>query len=206
MSALEDDRPGSGTLVLLLHALKTGASGLDSLCSAIQCEWPAAQLLRPQLPLSPITTADPSELVTGLLSLVDTAASKAQAAGAPVRNIVLVGHSFGALLARMLYVAACGEVTGAPPAAEEDPGPRRSAPAWRALPVGCAEAEMRRTTGAQAGAPLTGQAHVRTPRAAPAPSASRDPERALLAFAGLMPRALRRNLRRQADRLTGRSW
>jgi len=111
---MEDRQPGSGTLVLLLHAFKVGAASLDAVRAAIKREWPGATVLCPKLPLSPHSTADPNEIVARLLHQVDDAVSTAQAEGKPIRSIVLVGHSFGALLARKLYVAACGETNGAP--------------------------------------------------------------------------------------------
>lgn len=108
--------PGHGpnTLVLLLHAYTQTPRHLAAVRAAVADEWPEARLLCPELPLSLLSVADPNEIVAGLLDTIDAETAAAERAHAPITNIVLVGHSFGALLARKLYVVACGETPEAP--------------------------------------------------------------------------------------------
>ena len=105
---------GSATLVLLLHAYTQSPRHLAAVRAAIADEWPEARLVCPELPLSLLSMADPNEIVAGLLDTIDAETAAAERAHAPITNIVLVGHSFGALLARKLYVVACGETAEAP--------------------------------------------------------------------------------------------
>ena len=105
---------GSATLVLLLHAYTQTPRHLAAVRAAVAHEWPKARLVCPELPLSLLSMADPNEIVAGLLDTIDAETAAAERAHAPITNIVLVGHSFGALLARKLYVVACGETAEAP--------------------------------------------------------------------------------------------
>jgi triacylglycerol esterase/lipase EstA (alpha/beta hydrolase family) len=57
--------------------------------------------------------ADPNEIVADLLNRIDKLLHMAEQEKRPVDNIILVGHSLGALLARKLYVVACGETNEA---------------------------------------------------------------------------------------------
>lgn len=105
---------GSGTLVLLLHAYTQTPRHLAAVRAAVADEWPEARLVCPELPISLLSLANPNEIVAGLLNTIDAETAAAERAQAPITNIVLVGHSFGALLARKLYVVACGETPEAP--------------------------------------------------------------------------------------------
>jgi len=76
--------------------------------------WPGARCLLPELPLSIFSVDDPNRVVVELLEIIDDEVDHAAKTGDPITNIVLIGHSLGALLARKLYVAACGEISSAP--------------------------------------------------------------------------------------------
>lgn len=111
----------SRTLVVLLHAYMHSAARLESVQALVRGTWPDAEIYCPQLPTSRLSMADPNRIVAGLLAEIDRRYARAQAQGAAYCTIVLVGHSLGALLARKLYVVACGEVEGAPFEAEYRP-------------------------------------------------------------------------------------
>lgn len=108
----------SRTLVVLLHAYMHSAARLESVQALVRSTWPDAEIHCPDLPASRLSMADPNRIVAVLLAQIDRKYGQAQARGAPYDNIVLIGHSLGALLARKLYVVACGEVEGAPLEAE----------------------------------------------------------------------------------------
>jgi pimeloyl-ACP methyl ester carboxylesterase len=105
---------GSATLVVLLHAYTNCASHLASIEHVIRCEWPKADVYRPDLPASLFSMANPNRIVAELLVDIDELFADAQRKNIPYEHIVLVGHSLGALLARKLYVVACGELSKAP--------------------------------------------------------------------------------------------
>ncbi len=124
----------SGSLVVLLHAYNSSANSLASLANLIRTELPGAEIYCPELPISLLSMANPNSIVAGLLDEVDRKVGAAAAAGVPIEEIVLIGHSFGALLARKMYVVACGEVAGAPLEPEYKRDAARSVPArpWAA--------------------------------------------------------------------------
>lgn len=118
---------GTGVLVLLLHAYTSNSKRLASLRSVAQDRWPNAKFLCPDLPLSLWSTIDPNRIVADLLTTVDAEVQASQDAAQPIRDIVLIGHSLGALLARKLYVVASGETSDAPfEAPLTTSGPRNS--------------------------------------------------------------------------------
>jgi alpha-beta hydrolase superfamily lysophospholipase len=112
ITATPDD--GDRTLVVLLHAYKHRASHLAALERLVLEHWPKAAVFRPDYPASTFSMADPNAIVRDLLDAVDARVAAAEQAGAPLHRIVLAGHSLGALLARKLYVVACGETDDAP--------------------------------------------------------------------------------------------
>lgn len=63
----------------------------------------AGELLVPDLDLGTFSTADPNDLVAGLLRVVD-----ARWNSQPFERLIIIGFSAGTLLARNLYATACG--------------------------------------------------------------------------------------------------
>lgn len=108
------NEPDPSTLVVMLHAFTSRPSHLDGVQAAVRLVWPTAQFMVPTLPLSLLSMVRLDEVVSVVLREIDAAVADAQQAGRPIARIVLVGHSMGALLARKVYVAACGEIADAP--------------------------------------------------------------------------------------------
>jgi len=105
---------GRGTLVVLLHAYARGAADLAAVEGAVRATWPEAEIYCPDFPATIFSLADPNDIVAGLIEGIDRVVEGAEHRNAPITDIVLVGHSLGALLARKLYVVACGETPEAP--------------------------------------------------------------------------------------------
>jgi pimeloyl-ACP methyl ester carboxylesterase len=78
---------------------------------------PEADIYVPDMPLAAFSTAKPDAIVVQLLADVDRLWMErhAQRDGQNYKKIVLIGHSLGGLLARKLYVIACGEDRAAAP-------------------------------------------------------------------------------------------
>ncbi|WP_133122409.1 MULTISPECIES: alpha/beta hydrolase [unclassified Klebsiella] len=105
---------GKGILVVVFHAYANNATSLSSVIDAVKKQWPNAQMYCPDLPLSWFSTANPNEIVNLHLNQLDTIIQQSENGTNPITNIILIGHSFGALLARKLYIVACGETRKAP--------------------------------------------------------------------------------------------
>lgn len=104
------------TLVILLHAYTGDQDSLEGVKDTILSEgaFSGADVLQPGLPIGALSIESPHKIVARLLLEVDKAWAKRAAEGRPYENIIIVGHSVGALLARKLYVAANGEKADAP--------------------------------------------------------------------------------------------
>ena len=97
------------TLVVLLHGYTSRPEKLVQVESAIRAAIDSVEVITPALPLSRLSIAKPGVIVTRLLWLVDEHWGTGH-----YNRIILVGHSAGALLARKLYIAACGNHQFAP--------------------------------------------------------------------------------------------
>ena len=99
----------SRTLVVALHGYTRGPASLAHVERAIRACIPGAHVVVPKLPLSTFSCADPNAIVADLLQQVDALFSRERH-----DRIILVGYSMGGLLARKLYIAACGNNDRAP--------------------------------------------------------------------------------------------
>lgn len=101
----------SNKLAILLHAYTSSGAKLHQYMGTIVREKIGhVDLLVPELPASVFSLADPIKLVAELLNRIDALwDERCRKHGGGYDGIVLVGHSLGAILARKLYVCACGE-------------------------------------------------------------------------------------------------
>jgi alpha-beta hydrolase superfamily lysophospholipase len=104
-------RGASRQLVVLLHASGQTTGSMASVAVAAQYAMPDADTWLPPLPISNVLTrsrgADLTEQITrGIAALV--AARTSRPDGAAYQDIILVGHSFGAALARAVWAGAMG--------------------------------------------------------------------------------------------------
>lgn len=111
IAKVELEHGQSDTLIVLLHAFTKDGSSLTAIRNELQREgsFAGADVLQPDLPFGVFSMATTSEVVAQLLVVVDEAWAKRAAEGRPYKNILLVGHSMGALIARKVYVAAHGQ-------------------------------------------------------------------------------------------------
>jgi pimeloyl-ACP methyl ester carboxylesterase len=103
-------------LVVLIHGYTLDGDSLKKVQATIRRVkgLEGADFVRPDMPVSLLSTASSSRITAELLAAIDDAWRSRDAAGRPYERIVLVGHSMGALFARKLYVAAAGENPEAP--------------------------------------------------------------------------------------------
>lgn len=111
-----EQRGASTSLYVLLHAYTSSPVALGHIRKLVADEFPDADILAPPLPAGMFSLADPVVIVCDLLKKIDGRWNERQqrADRCQYEKIVLLGHSLGALLARKLYVFACGENDKAP--------------------------------------------------------------------------------------------
>lgn len=98
-------------LAVLLPPYGDRNNHIESLLWATREILPSAATLRPQVDLRNFSYQSLETITARVLLDIDDAWAVAQAAGKPFRRIHLIGHSLGGIIARKVYVAACGQVT-----------------------------------------------------------------------------------------------
>ncbi|MEW8626783.1 MAG: alpha/beta hydrolase [Candidatus Thiodiazotropha sp.] len=106
----------SSVLVVILHAYASSPGRLSSVKKIVESEYPQADFYIPDLPAGWASIVQPTRLVQVLLDNIDNICASTQQGetNSGYDKIILIGHSLGALLARKLYVCACGEISGVP--------------------------------------------------------------------------------------------
>lgn len=122
MSSHFTPTPTADTLVVLLHGSTGTAHSLHDVQAIVKQALPTSDQLCPSMPMQAFSFVDPQAIVQDLLVLLDEAWQEKKKGGVSYRRVLLIGHSAGALLARKLYVCACGEQEAAPfqPVSEAD--------------------------------------------------------------------------------------
>ena len=103
-------------LVVILHGYMYTPARLDPVRRVVSNEMPEADILVPELPLGVFSVVDLNEIVQSLVEKIDKYWKERRelADRQSYDKIILVGHSCGALMARKVYVVACGENQDAP--------------------------------------------------------------------------------------------
>ena len=109
MTATSAPRASGRRLVYLLHAYTSSPAKLEPLRREILSIWPSADVVVPTLPMWLWSREDPNLIAARIAKKVDDEFNTGK-----FDDIVLVGHSVGALIARKAYLIACGEQERAP--------------------------------------------------------------------------------------------
>lgn len=109
--------PTSKTLIVILHAYVCTRVDVRAVEKAAREKYGDADVYRPTMPMSRFSMRHPDEIVAALLIHIDQIWRSKEGS---YDKVILVGHSMGALLARKLYLCACGETKDAPFAAQFD--------------------------------------------------------------------------------------
>jgi pimeloyl-ACP methyl ester carboxylesterase len=101
----------SNQLVVLLHAYRSNPERLCSVRDVVNKKLADADILIPRLPTATLSMADPNTLVKTVLRKINQHWRERQTCkdGRAYEKIILVGHSIGALIARKVYIVACGQ-------------------------------------------------------------------------------------------------
>jgi alpha-beta hydrolase superfamily lysophospholipase len=114
-------------LIVAVHAWTSSSAELSHLRNAVAKEMPDADLLFPDYPATVFSSEDPIEVTQALIRAISDAANLRKRKGDPYQQIILIGHSLGALLVRKAYAFARGQT-------QDIRGPLRALPMdWAAL-------------------------------------------------------------------------
>jgi pimeloyl-ACP methyl ester carboxylesterase len=95
------------TLVLVLHAFDNTPEKMVSIGNAVKELRPESHVIIPPLPLTRTSFTNPLDIVRNLLATIeDQIAFRKKQSWADFDDIILIGHSMGALLARKVYLLA----------------------------------------------------------------------------------------------------
>lgn len=95
--------------VILLHGANASAQSFCHVVRIVNQEMPDAHILIPEFDSSMLSFSNPLVIVRDIVRTLDWMAKSQE-----FDQIILVGHSIGALLARKIYICACGETERAP--------------------------------------------------------------------------------------------
>ena len=111
-------RGASKILVVMLHSYAGSPKQLDSIQHLIAAEYADADFYIPNMPASIFSAANPIAMVQEYLQTIDHLYAEScrntdagQSSEQGYEKIVLLGISLGSLLARKIYIYACGENT-----------------------------------------------------------------------------------------------
>jgi pimeloyl-ACP methyl ester carboxylesterase len=97
------------SLVVVLHAFTFGPANMRPVCNAVRQAKENVHVITPALPLGLFSTADANQLASDLLECIEKQVQFRSSRGwDKFREIVFIGHSLGALIARKVYVLCCG--------------------------------------------------------------------------------------------------
>jgi pimeloyl-ACP methyl ester carboxylesterase len=104
-----EQQPENRQLAVLLHAFTLGRDNLAFVRDALAAARPTADIYAPSYDSRLWSTEDPNVIVQRVRETIDELVAKKD-----YDEIIFIGHSLGALLARKLYIAACGQNADAP--------------------------------------------------------------------------------------------
>jgi hypothetical protein len=94
----------------MLHGYQFGPDSFRHVRRSVIEERSDSHIISRQLPLQMFSTAEPAHLALNMVREIDRQTEYREQQGwPPFQEIILIGHSTGALLARKVYVLACGE-------------------------------------------------------------------------------------------------
>ena len=100
---------GADGLVVLLHAYKSTPAALRNVAFAARELLPRSDIFVPRLPVSVFSLSDPEQIAADLIEVIDDLYDKSGGRdGGGYSDIVFVGHSLGAMMARKVWALAHG--------------------------------------------------------------------------------------------------
>jgi pimeloyl-ACP methyl ester carboxylesterase len=106
-----DRGKGRHDLVVVVHGYRGATKRMAAVCETIREARPDADIYAPALPLGKwrLGCQKAETIVADLIETIDGLVAERRQSGSHYKNITLVGHSFGAVLARKIAIIAYGE-------------------------------------------------------------------------------------------------
>jgi hypothetical protein len=104
------------TLAVVLHGFSKDGQSLNDVSIVMKDYYSEGGInfIQPDLPLNILSIASTAEIIFELIESISKEWEKKKSSNEPYQRIVFVGHSFGALLVRKLFVVANGEYSDVP--------------------------------------------------------------------------------------------
>jgi len=100
---------GADSLVVLLHAYNLTPQSLRAVAETVREARPLSDVFMPRLPVAMFSLSDPEQIAVDLIDAIDGLdAARLAAIGRGYRDVVLIGHSLGAMLVRKVWAVAQG--------------------------------------------------------------------------------------------------
>jgi pimeloyl-ACP methyl ester carboxylesterase len=96
-------------LVVIIHGYAGKTSSYSYMEKSIRSKYENAKILIPRLQMGVFSNKDPNDIAIQILDLIDQKMDEGE-----FDKIIIVGNSCGALIARKVYVCACGENVDVP--------------------------------------------------------------------------------------------
>jgi pimeloyl-ACP methyl ester carboxylesterase len=104
-----DIRGTSQQLVVLIHGYTGSSKKMGSIRDIIAKRLPNADILAPDYPAGLLSNADPIDITEVLLYIVNQAVESREFRSGSYQEIIMIGHSLGALILRKMYSFAVGQ-------------------------------------------------------------------------------------------------
>jgi hypothetical protein len=109
MSNLPQSQQHQTSLVVILHAYTRKPRDMRYVRQAVSAAKPNAHILTPKLPLGGFSCADANQIAAQIVTeITEQVQFRLNRNWAKFSEILLIGHSMGALIARKAYLIACG--------------------------------------------------------------------------------------------------
>lgn len=101
-------------LVVAMHGWTLTSHSLGDIREAVAGTLPDADLIFPDYPAQVLSSVDPLDVAQELVDAISGAVSARELRGSPYDEVILIGHSLGALLIRKAFVFARGQTQDIP--------------------------------------------------------------------------------------------
>ena len=104
-----DIRGTSQQLIILIHGYVGSSKQMGEVRDTTAMALPNADILTPDYPAGLLSNVNPIDITEALLDIIDQTVESRELRGGSYQEIIMIGHSLGALLLRKVYSFAMGQ-------------------------------------------------------------------------------------------------